>query len=288
MSEKAPTTVPIISRETIADETEETLVTPHFLDEAVIQQAQPAVPLSEIRRKRSWPTPIIVMALLFGLAVGAFGSMLFMRQRNMSRHATIPAQTSVEARNVETPEQAVTLQDTSSTDAASPEAEQQSARTEARKRTTDVVREDSLARSEPGEAGQPEIEIAPRNEDAAALRGALNEWVAATNARDINKQMSFYNPTVNAFYRSRNAPRGAVRAEKARVFQRANSIDIRAADPNIRVSPDGNTAMMRFRKSYAIEGGGQDRRGAVVQELRWKRVGGQWRIVSERDLKVLQ
>jgi ketosteroid isomerase-like protein len=284
MSEKAPTTVPIILRETMADET---VVTPHFLDASVIEQAQPAVPLSEIGRKRSWPTPIIVMALLFGLAVGAFGSMLFMRQRSNSKHAPPPAQTSAEARNMKTPEQAASSQ-VVSTEAAPLEAKQQSERVAAQQRATDVVREDRLARSEMGEPGPPEVEIAPRNEDAAALRGALNEWVAATNARDINKQMSFYNPTVNAFYRSRNASREAVRAEKARVFERANSIDIRAADPNIRVSPDGNTATMRFRKSYAIEGGGQDRRGAVVQELRWKRVGGQWRIVSERDLKVLQ
>ena len=99
--------------------------------------------------------------------------------------------------------------------------------------------------------------------------------------------MSFYNPTVNAFYLSRNASREAVRAEKARVFSRASTIDIRAAEPQIRVSPDGSTATMRFRKSYQITGGGEDRRGAVVQELLWKRVGNQWKIVSERDVKVL-
>lgn len=135
--------------------------------------------------------------------------------------------------------------------------------------------------------GKPEIAVAPSGDDAAALRGALNDWVAATNRRDIDRQMSFYNPTVNAFYLSRNASREAVRAEKARVFSRAGSIDIRAADPQIRVSPDGSTATMRFRKSYAIEGGGQDKRGAVVQELQWKRVNGSWKIVSERDVKVL-
>lgn len=136
--------------------------------------------------------------------------------------------------------------------------------------------------------GKPEIAVAPNSQDAAALRGSLKEWLAATNARDIDKQMSFYNQSVNAFYLSRNTSREAVRAEKDRAFKQANSIDIRAAEPQIRVSPDGNTATMRFRKSYEIEGGGQDRRGAVVQELRWKRVGDQWRIVSERDLKVLQ
>jgi hypothetical protein len=44
---------------------------------------------------------------------------------------------------------------------------------------------------------------------------------------------------------------------------------------------------MRFRKKYAIQGGGEDRRVEVVQELRWRRTGDRWKIVSERDLGVI-
>ena len=99
--------------------------------------------------------------------------------------------------------------------------------------------------------------------------------------------MDFYSQKVNAFYLTRNVPREAVRAEKSRVFGRADLIDIRAAAPGIRLSRDGRTATMRFRKKYAIEGGGEDRRGEVVQELRWQRTGDGWKIVSERDLRVI-
>ncbi|HEY0544630.1 MAG TPA: nuclear transport factor 2 family protein [Pyrinomonadaceae bacterium] len=272
MSEKAPTTSPLISRDMVADETDETLLTPHFLEESAIINAQPAVPLSEIKRRRSWPTPLIIAALLFGLAVGAFGSMLFMRERSVSR------QPQAEATNHEQPAQAAAKDEAAVNQAAQPQAE---------KIDQQRAREELLARQEARELGKPEIAVAPGNDDAAALRVALNEWIAATNRRDIDKQMSFYNPTVNAFYLARNASREAVRAEKSRVFARASSIDIRAADPQIKVSPDGNTATMRFRKSYAIEGGGEDKRGAVLQELQWKRVNGHWKIVSERDVKVL-
>jgi ketosteroid isomerase-like protein len=45
---------------------------------------------------------------------------------------------------------------------------------------------------------------------------------------------------------------------------------------------------MRFRKKYAIEGGGEDRSGEVVQELRWRRTADGWKIVSERDLHVIR
>lgn len=275
MADKDLTTAPVSASDTVANDPERTVATPHFLDQEVVASAQPAVPLSEIKRKRTWPTHIILAALLFGLAVGAFGSMLFMRQRSDSRQSQTPA--------------AQTEPRAESTAETAPPAK---AETKEQSREPDVQAERAVtASSQPDETREmvkPEIAVAPSNEEWAALRGALNEWVAATNARDINKQMSFYNPTVNAFYLSRNASREEVRAEKARVFERARSIDIRAAEPQIRLSPDGNSATMRFRKSYAIAGGGQDRRGAVVQELRWRRVGGEWKIVSERDVKVLE
>ena len=54
------------------------------------------------------------------------------------------------------------------------------------------------------------------------------------------------------------------------------------------MSRDGRTAVMRFRKRYQITGGEGARSGEVLQELRWRRTDGGWRIVSERDLRVLQ
>jgi ketosteroid isomerase-like protein len=123
---------------------------------------------------------------------------------------------------------------------------------------------------------------------AARLRAALEDWIAATNARDIERQMTYYLPTLTAYYLKRAVPRAAVRAEKARVFTRAQSIDIRAADPEILFADGGRTAVMRFRKSYVIAGGREDRRGEVIQELRWLRTPDGWRISSERDVKVLR
>jgi ketosteroid isomerase-like protein len=120
------------------------------------------------------------------------------------------------------------------------------------------------------------------------LRAALGEWVAATNARDVGRQMTFYAPTLDAYYLSRNAPREAVRAEKARVFGRADSVDVEASAPDIRLSGDGRTAVMRFRKRYRISGAAVERSGEVLQELRWRRTPGGWKIVGERDLRVLQ
>ncbi|MDQ3257504.1 MAG: hypothetical protein M3R15_27075, partial [Acidobacteriota bacterium] len=128
---------------------------------------------------------------------------------------------------------------------------------------------------------------APSNKSQAALRGAFDEWIRATNARNINRQMKLYNQRVGTFYRSRNASRDAVRAEKVRAFGRADKVDISAGTPEVKLSSDGRTATMVFRKKYTIKEGRRERRGEVVQELRWQNTDGAWQIISERDLRVI-
>lgn len=128
----------------------------------------------------------------------------------------------------------------------------------------------------------------PESDAAEALRGALVEWIGATNSRDIEKQMGFYMPRLKAFYLTRDVSRGFVRAEKARAFTTADLIDIRAEEPEIIFRDGGATAIMRFRKSYRIEDGARSRRGVVIQELRWQRTEDGWKIVSERDVRVIR
>ena len=45
---------------------------------------------------------------------------------------------------------------------------------------------------------------------------------------------------------------------------------------------------MRFRKRYVIRGERLNRRGEVEQELRWTETDDGWRIVSERDVRVIR
>lgn len=126
------------------------------------------------------------------------------------------------------------------------------------------------------------------SEDANALRASLDAWIAATNRRDISKQLTFYLPRVEAYYLARNVSRDFVRADKSRVFERASAVDVRAATPEIIFDELNRTAVMRFRKRYAIEGGTGTRRGEVIQELRWRRTREGWKIASERDVRVLR
>ena len=152
----------------------------------------------------------------------------------------------------------------------------------------------SLSRSA---SGSPRVPVSGYTTAADELRAALDEWIDATNKRNIEKQMSFYLPRLKAYYLTRNTSSDFVREEKGRVFSTASVIDIRAEEPEIIFQDGGRTAIMRYRKKYRVENGRQSRRGEVIQELRWQRVGSEtegvegskpnWRIFSERDIRVL-
>lgn len=133
-----------------------------------------------------------------------------------------------------------------------------------------------------------DLEKSSQNKPVEELRGALSEWIAATNDRDIERQMSFYVREMKAFYLTRNVSTNAVRAEKNRAFGTAKSVDIRAAEPEIIFQNGGREAIMRFRKIYNIQSARASRRGEVIQELRWQRTTAGWKIFSERDIKVLR
>ena len=131
-------------------------------------------------------------------------------------------------------------------------------------------------------------QAASQKNERVVLRAAVGDWLAATNSRDINKQMTFYAPTLTVYYRVRNVSRLAVKAEKTRLFGRASQINISATEPEITFSNDGLTAIMRFNKAYVIGEGRGSRRGEVVQELIWRKIDGNWRIISERDVQVIR
>ena len=122
-------------------------------------------------------------------------------------------------------------------------------------------------------------------EARAQVRLALDEWLAATNARDINRQMSFYPAVTERYYQKQFAPQNIVRQDKLRVFGDANSVEMRVIDPVINISPDESTAIMKFRKQFRIVSGSGTQQGEVEQEMQWMKKDDGWKITHERDLK---
>ena len=253
---------------TVPIDAERTLASPRFDDKSV-QRARPAVPLTLRGRARRWPLAIVFACVLAGLAGGMLGGIALMKYQGSKSNAepsaasTQPEQQPVNNRQEAASQTAADGQ--AAANQATPDGAQPSANDEG-----------------VADSNGEEVKAAP--DASAELRASLNEWIAATNARDVGKQMTFYAPNVEAFYLSRNASRAAVREEKSRLFSQARAVDVRASEPEIRLARDGRTAVMRFRKRYQID----ERGGEVLQELRWRRTPSGWRIVSERDLRVIQ
>ena len=285
------------TEETVPLEDESRLPPPRF-DEKSVQRAQPAVPigLRARARARSWPATLVVLCVLGGVAGGILGGLtltLFQREpsgagtQNQSARAeaapgVMPATAVAGAAATTAPQDSKPAADGVAAAQPGTQAPEVAAQTEAEARPAEAE-----ARPEPPARDEPASAPADAGTEGE-LRSALGEWLAATNSRDVGRQMNYYAPKVEAFYLSRNAPREAVRAEKARLFARASSVNVEAAPPEIRMSRDGRTAVMRFRKRYQITGGEGARSGEVLQELRWRRTAGGWKIVGERDLRVIQ
>lgn len=299
MEERGRETSVSPTERTIPGEPEIRLAAPRF-DEKSIQKAQPAVPLARGgRAHRTWPTSVVLLCVLAGLAGGVLGGLALTLYQQDDTRAESPVTPQAQATGdaadsvVESSPAATapTTQEekTVARDApgVAPEGEQtEQPAPSAAERTRESVTEAGSVASIAAEGAN-----AVATDDAAQgeLRSALDEWLTATNARDVRRQMQFYAPTISAFYLSRNTSRESVRAEKSRVFAEADSVDVRASSaPDIRLSRDGQTAVMRFRKRYQITGGVGARSGEVLQELRWRRTPSGWRIVSERDLRVIQ
>lgn len=116
------------------------------------------------------------------------------------------------------------------------------------------------------------------------LRSSLNEWIAATNARDVNRQMNFYAPVLEKYYLRPKASASFVRADKTNLFSHTNSVNVNVSEPSIAFSKDNRTATMRYTKNWNFTGARADS-GQAVEELRWTKTNNGWKIISERDLR---
>lgn len=261
-----------------ARDAEQTVVSPRF-DESAVHHARPAVPLEDVDSAPSPPSRFrqaaneltsnrlaLILVLVSMFASGVIGALVTVLYQ---QHAASPVSTGSPSS-----EQVVLRQDASEV-----------GEDVTRQRTVPVTEADNPA---PGSDEEMRASLQEYENHRSSLRTALDEWIATTNARDINRQKEFYMPKVNAFYRERNVSRDEVLADKGRAFNNSDLIDVRAGRPEITLHPGGRTATMRFRKQYAVRSGQQDRRGEVLQELRWQRTDQGWKIVSERDLKVIQ
>ena len=249
-----------------------------------VENARAAVPLTRIETGRSR----LVRFLLLNVAAAILGGLLSAGAGLLYRRAHATPQQPAASSLPQTPGQSLGRREPTS---AASEQQELSAPARARRETAQPTVghsvEQESARKEAARS-TPASATAAQPAEQAAIRRAFTEWLAATNARDIERQMRLYGTNIQAYYLTRNVTQEAVRAEKVRVFGRARQVEMSASEPELKFASDGRAATMRFRKQYDITGGAGARSGEVLQELRWVKTPSGWKIVGERDLRVLR
>jgi hypothetical protein len=112
----------------------------------------------------------------------------------------------------------------------------------------------------------------------------IHTWKSMAESHDLDSYMGNYAETVD-YYLKKGASRSVVRADKQRAFDRFDTLESDISNIHITVAPSGNEATALFDKEWEFEGETRSK-GKVRQEMRFKKVHGEWLITAERDIKV--
>jgi len=128
---------------------------------------------------------------------------------------------------------------------------------------------------------KPPINEAEIRED---VLDRLEDWSSDSEAGDIDAYMSNYAATID-YYQRGPSNAAFVRRDKLRAFERYSSIEVSLSNISVSPAADGETATAIFDKEWNFSGNGNSS-GKVQQMLRLRKVGGQWLITAEKDLKL--
>jgi len=141
----------------------------------------------------------------------------------------------------------------------------------------------------PSDSGGTRSRVAdPSAADGSAqsqVEDLVRKWAGAFQRRDMNEEMKYYAPRLRRFFQASNVPVSFV--EKTKVAALKDAGQIRAYDlSNLETRLDSpGAATVTFDKTWDFAGRLRHT-GKVRGELKLEKYGNDWRIVSERDLKV--
>lgn len=119
----------------------------------------------------------------------------------------------------------------------------------------------------------------------ADVAKSINAWRAASESIDLDEYMTHYAPTVD-YYNKKQSSISTVRADKEKAFSSYDSIQVYLTNMNVTPDASGENATAVFDKEWRFENAEKVSQGQVQTQLQLKRINGDWKITSEKDLKV--
>jgi len=149
------------------------------------------------------------------------------------------------------------------------------------------VNSNTNASPTPSETPMPKPTLKPKEVEIikSDVGGVIDDWKNASEGLDLDAHMSNYAETVD-YYKGGRVNVGTVREDKQRAFENYNNIKMDIS--NMKITPDetGEKATAVFDKEWTFEGEDKYSTGKVQQQLQLSKIGGKWRITSEKDMKV--
>jgi serine/threonine protein kinase len=116
------------------------------------------------------------------------------------------------------------------------------------------------------------------------VQGFLTSWTQSSQAKNLPAHMRHYADVVD-YYLAGPVPKARVAADRTRAYAKFDSIDVRVTKiHSITPAPGGARVDVVLDKSWRFEGPSGTSTGAVKQQLVLERIGGEYKIVKERDI----
>ncbi len=97
--------------------------------------------------------------------------------------------------------------------------------------------------------------------------------------------MSFYADKVD-YYTKSQVGKSVIRSDRQKAYEKYPSITINLSTINVSVDFSGQIASAVFDKEWVFQNDIKNTSGKVRSELRFSEQNGEWKIISEKDLKV--
>lgn len=137
---------------------------------------------------------------------------------------------------------------------------------------------------------KPTLLPAEIEEAKKEVENTINSWKSAAEKHNLDANLSNYADTVD-YYKAGKLNKSKLKTSKEPAYKRYDEIMIDIE--NVKVTPDavGEKATVVFDKNWDFLGVDKDGndiyyRGKVQQQLILNKIGGKWKIISEKDLKV--
>lgn len=119
----------------------------------------------------------------------------------------------------------------------------------------------------------------------ADVAKSINAWRAASESIDLDEYMTHYAEAVD-YYNKKQTSVSTVRADKEKAFSNYDSMQVYLTNMNVTPDATGENATAVFDKEWRFENAEKVSQGQVQTELKLKKINGDWKIASEKDLKV--